>query len=199
MRGYFSSSARNVKLPEPETVRSYNLFLSSSDEEETRRLRDRVRRLVEDVINPRLSDYEQAGVRLAVQRWEQTAAQRVERGQVNQLFVTKARRSALTMVLLLDEIREGTREEFEAALAEPDPQVSVLVFDRPGGSDQAKLDQLAAYLRQYRDQVLYNDRCGEPDSDDAWLALVNTLLAFTFSAMQQNGLRAQGSLSEVRE
>jgi hypothetical protein len=104
-----------VKLPEPDTVQSYNLFLSSSDETDTRRLRDRVQRLVYEVINPRLSEYEQAGVRLDIQRWEQTAPQRVAEGGVNQLFVAKVRRSALTMVLLLDEIRPGTREEFEAA------------------------------------------------------------------------------------
>lgn len=187
-----------MNFPEPDTVRSYNLFLSSSDEAETRRLRERVRRLVDDVINPRLGDYEQAGVRLAVQRWEQAAAQRVGPGQVNELFVAKARRAALTMVLLLDEIRPGTREEFEAALAEADPQVSVLVFDRPGGSDASKLRELSVYLHQYRDQILYNDRCGLPDSDDAWIALVNALLHFTFSAMQQNDEPASGDLTEVR-
>lgn len=188
-----------MKLPEPDTVQSYNLFLSSSDEAATQRLRERVQRLVYEVINPRLSDYEQAGVRLDVQRWEQTAPQRVATGQVNELFVTKARRSALTMVLLLDEIRQGTREEFEAALAEPDSQVSVLIFDRPGGSDQQKAAQLDAYLAPYRNQIFYNDRCGEPDGDDAWVALVNTLLEFTFSAMQQNDERTRGSLTEVRQ
>ncbi len=188
-----------MKLPEPDTVRSYDLFLSSSDEEETRRLRERARRLVDDVINPRLADYEQAGVRLAVQGWEQTPAQRVEPGQVNQLFVAKARRSSLTMVLLLDEILPGTQEEFEAALADPKPQVSVLVFERPGGSDQAKTAKLADYLEQYADQILYNKRCGQPDSDEAWLALVNTILGFVFSAMQQNDERAQRRLTEVRQ
>jgi hypothetical protein len=188
-----------MKLPEPDTVRSYNLFLSSSDEEETRRLRDRVHRLVDDVINPRLADYEEAGVRLAVQRWEQMPAQRVEPGRVNQLFVTRAQRSSLTMVLLLDEIRPGTQQEFEGALADPNPQVSVLVFERPGGSDPAKAAQLLNYLEQYKDQILYNVRCGEPDSDEAWLALVNALLEFTFSAMKQSDERAQGRLTEVRQ
>jgi hypothetical protein len=188
-----------VKLPEPDTVQSYNLFLSSSDETDTRRLRDRVQRLVYEVINPRLGEYEQARIRLDIQRWEQTAPQRVAEGGVNQLFVAKVRRSALTMVLLLDEIRPGTRDEFEAAITEPQGQVSVLIFDRPGGSDAAKIAERDAYLTPYRDQILYNDRCGEPNSDDAWLALVNTLLAFTFSAMQQNDERARGSLTEVRQ
>ena len=188
-----------MKLPEPSLVRSYNLFLSSSDEAETQRLRQRVQRLVYEVINPRLSEYEQAGVQLAIQRWEQAPAQRVEPGQVNELFIAKARQSALTMVLLLDEIRPGTREEFEAALAEPDRQVSVLIFERPGGADAEKASQLAAYLAQYREQILYNNRCGEPDSDEAWLALMNTLLGFTFSAMQQNDERARQDLTEVRQ
>lgn len=188
-----------MKLPEPDTVQSYNLFLSSSDEAETRRLRDRVQRLVYEVINPRLSEYEQAGVRLDIQRWEQTAPQRVAEGGVNQLFVAKARRSALTMVLLLDEIRPGTREELEAAFAHSDSQVSVLIFDRPGGDDVAKAAERDTYLTPYRDQILYKDRCGDPDGDDAWIALVNTLLTFTFSAIQQNDARAKGSLTEVRQ
>jgi hypothetical protein len=188
-----------VKLPEPDTVQNYNLFLSSSDEDDVRLLRDRVQRLVYEVINPRLSEYEQAGVRLDIQRWEQSAPQRVAEGGVNQLFVAKVRRSALTMVLLLDEIRPGTREEFEAAIAEPENQVSVLIFDRPGGADTAKAAERDAFLKPFRDQLLYNDRSGEPDTEDAWLALVNTLLAFTFSAMQQNDERARGSLTEVRQ
>lgn len=188
-----------MKLPEPDTVQSYNLFLSSSDEAETRRLRDRLQRLVYEVINPRLSEFEQAGVRLDIQRWEQTAPQRVAEGGVNQLFVEKARRSALTIVLLLDEIRAGTREEFEAAFGRSDSQVSVLIFDRPGGGDPAKATERDTYLTPYRDQVLYNDRCGDPDGDDAWIALVNTLLTFTFSAIQQNDERVRGSLTEVRQ
>jgi len=188
-----------VKLPEPDTVQSYNLFLSSSDEGETQRLRNRVQRLVNEVINPRLNEYEQVGVRLNIERWEQTAPQRVAAGEVNQLFVAKARRSALTLVLLLDEIRPGTREEFEAAIAEPQNQVSVLIFDRPGGPDSGKVAERDAYLRPYRDEILYSDRCGEPDSDDAWIALVNTLLTFTFSAMQQSDRVARGSLTEVRQ
>jgi hypothetical protein len=188
-----------VKLPEPDTVQSYNLFLSSSDEPETRRLRDRVQRLVYEVINPRLSEYEQARVRLDIQRWEQTAPQRVAEGGVNRLFVGKARRSALTMVLLLDEIRPGTREEFEAALAQPDSQVSVLIFVRPGGDNEVSAGERDTYLAPHRNQILYSDRCGEPDGDDAWIALVNTLLTFTFSAMQQNDERATGGLTEVRQ
>ena len=85
-----------MKLPEPDSARVYNLFLSSSDEEETRRLRERVRRLIDDVINPRLGDYEQAGVRLALQRWEQAAPQKVEPGQrVNELFVAGVLSEAL--------------------------------------------------------------------------------------------------------
>jgi hypothetical protein len=158
-----------------------------------------VQRLVYEVINPRLTEYEQTGIRLEIQRWEQTAPQRVAEGSVNQLFVAKARRSALTMVLLLDEIRPGTREEFEAAFAHSDSQVSVLIFDRPGGDDAARAAERDTYLTPYRDQILYNDRCGNPDGDDAWIALVNTLLTFTFSAMQQNDERAGGSLTEVRQ
>jgi hypothetical protein len=103
------------------------------------------------------------------------------------------------MVLRLDEIRHGTREEFEAALAQPERQASVLIFDRRGGADEQKAAELAAYLAQYRDQILLNDRCGDPDGDDAWLALVNMLLGFTFSATQQNDERTRGDLTEVRQ
>ena len=185
-----------MKLAEPPTAAVYTLFLSSSNEDETRKLRQRVKRLVEDVINPRLNEFSEAGVRLALDMWERDAAQRVEPGQfVNDLFVAKARKAHLTLVLLLDEIRPGTREELEAALAAVGVQVAVLMFDRPGGSEQEKIDARNDYIRRHQHKILYNDRCGHPDSDDAWIALTQTLFHFTLSAIYR---RTRETLTEVR-
>src|SRR4051794_40440741 len=61
---------RRMKLASPDPGQIYTLFLSSADDEWTRKLRLRVKRLVEDVINPRLGEYREAQVRLALDMWE---------------------------------------------------------------------------------------------------------------------------------
>jgi hypothetical protein len=177
----------------PAASNTYRLFLSSADDEWTQKLRDRVKRLVDDVINPRLGDYREAGVWLALETWERGAAQRVARGRrVNDLFVDKAKAAQLTLVLLIDEIRPGTREELDAALAQVGVQVALLIFERPGGpTNVEKFRELEDYITQLRlrDDLFYDRRCGEPNSDEAWLALTKTLLDFTFAAMRNHDPR----------
>jgi hypothetical protein len=145
----------------PAASNTYRLFLSSADDEWTQKLRDRVKRLVDDVINPRLGDYREAGAQL-------------------------------TLVLLIDEIRPGTREELDAALAQVGVQVALLIFERPGGpTNVEKFRELEDYITQLRlrDDLFYDRRCGEPNSDEAWLALTKTLLDFTFAAMRNHDPR----------
>src|SRR5256885_13369168 len=110
-----------MKLREPLNVDQYTLFLSSSDQAATRKLRRRVKALVDDVVGPQLRRFPEAEVSLAVDMWEREAAQKAPKGgKVNDLFVELARASALTLVLILDELRPGTKEELEAALAAED-------------------------------------------------------------------------------
>src|SRR4051812_42658952 len=119
-----------MKLREPSTVLQHQLFVSSADEDLTRRLRQRVKRLVEDVINPQLLNYPEGRVTLALRLWEREAAQKAEPNEnVNEIFVRYARESSLTIVLLIDEIRPGTMEELVAALGDDDVDLAVLIFE----------------------------------------------------------------------
>ncbi len=89
-------------------------------------LRRRVKALVDDVISPQLRE-NKASARLAVDMWERTAAEQARPGEgTNERFVRMARDANLTLVLILDELRDGTREELEAAVDDPKAQVAVL-------------------------------------------------------------------------
>jgi len=96
---------------QPQTCR---IFLSSGDD--ALELRDLVHALVDDAVNPQLRH---AGFpyQLAVDRWEQTAAERNAEGEDgNARFVRLAKASTVTLSLLLERLGDGTREEIEAVL-----------------------------------------------------------------------------------
>ena len=155
------------------------VFLSSSDEEETRRLRSRIKGLIDDVINPQLLRYREAEVLLSLEMWERSAAQRVSADdRVNEIFVEQVRKSALTIGLLLDEVRPGTEDELVAALNDPQVQVAIHVFDRTSDPPEHPARDVDDFLEEHREQLLY-DRCGSVDGDAAWFSLVRTLLLFT--------------------
>src|SRR5262245_27776022 len=127
--------------PPPNTA-EYTLFLSSSDQTETKALRRRIKSLIDDVYSPQLRDNDERA-RLAVRMWERAAAEQAPPGETtNERFVRMARESSLTLVLILDELRDGTREELEAAIDEPDTQLAVLSFRPRGEVDDVKLEEL---------------------------------------------------------
>jgi hypothetical protein len=187
------------KLRPPLNVNLHPVFVSSSDEDYTRRLRARIKGLIEDVINPQLRIYEEAGVQLALDVWERAVPQRVgEDENVNDIFVEQVRHSALTIGLLLDELRPGTKEELVAAIEQPEVQVAIHIFDRPEDSADARPEEVEEFLQEYGGKIFYDDRCGPPDGDTAWFSLVRTLLGFTFAAMRANDPRARTVQTEVR-
>jgi hypothetical protein len=150
-------------------------------------------------MNPQLlAEWPEAGVTLVVDMWERQAAQRVSgKSKVNDLFVQKARESHLTVVLLLDEIRSGTQEEFEGAVDEEDVQLAVLIFGRSGGADAEKLASLRGYFAPYRDEILFNEIEG-PDSDASWFGLFRTVTAFTLSALREAEQKKRVTQTEIR-
>src|SRR5690348_7068086 len=111
----------------PDLRSSLTVFLSSSDE--VKALRNRVDRIIHEVINPQLASLPgDAAPELTLVRWEQSEAKKPSGGSVNAEFVRSAVASHVTFVLLQTQIRKGTREELEAVIDLPDVQLSVLRF-----------------------------------------------------------------------
>jgi hypothetical protein len=187
----------SVKLREPATRREYTIFLSSSDEAEFRRLRERIQRLIYDRIVPALVEhYPQTQITLRVCRWEQHAPQYDPERSVNEIFVEQARRAHFVLVLLFDEIRPGTRQELEAALA-ASVDVKILVFDRPGQVENSNQEMLLKSLKATYG-LLY-EKCGCPDDEATWFGVFGTLLTLTLQAMADSERRGRSPLDEVRE
>lgn len=187
---------RRVRLPEPHSLDQYTLFLSSSDQQALRRLRRRVKTLVDDVVSPELrrSDTQ---VGLVVDLWEREAPGRVPEGETpNSRFVQLALSSHLTLVLIVDELRDGTREELEAVLAAGGPELMVLSFAPTQATPPEKLEALDNYFATIKEQVIYR-RCAGPDSADAWLGLFKAITAFTVAALRNSELR-RSERTEVR-
>jgi hypothetical protein len=173
-----------MRLRRPPKVDNYTLFISSSDESGVRRLRERVKQLVDDVLNPQLKEqYPEARVTLDVYVWERAVAQRAYGESVNDRFVRQVRESSLAVVLLLNELADGTREELEAAL-DGDVEVSLLVFEPDADLGELEREALERGLETYRSLLLYNRRLGRPDTDEAWLGLVRAVTAFAFAALR---------------
>jgi hypothetical protein len=151
------------------------VFLSSGHDAVV--LRDRAESLF--AIASQLLVQHEAPFRIDVDRWEHTAAQRGESDHLNDLFVERAKRAHLTLVLLLSDIRPGTLEEVEAVLDDTtDRDVAVVWFHDPGVAPSA---ELAAFLDARRDEILYAE-VGPPDSEDAWYGLVRVMTRLLVSA-----------------
>ena len=156
-------------MAQPFATYSYRVFLSSGDD--AIRLRDRAESLFAIASHSLVQN--DAPFRVEVDRWEHTAAQRGESDHLNDLFVERAKRAHLTLVLLLRDIRPGTLEEVEAVLDETtDRDVAVVWFHDPGVTPTAELD---AFLAKRRDEILYAE-VGPPDSEDAWYGLVRVVI-----------------------
>jgi phenylalanyl-tRNA synthetase alpha subunit len=187
------------KLRPPVPMNVHRVFVSSSDEEETQRLRSRIKGLIDDVINPMLLTYPEAEVLLSLQTWERSAPQRVDADEhVNQIFIEQVRQSALTIGLLLDEVRPFTEEELVEGLDDSQVQVAIHVFDRTSEPPEHPARDVDDFLQEHRAKIFYDNRCGPADGDAAWFALVRTLLRFTFAAMRDNDPRTRLQEVEVR-
>jgi hypothetical protein len=157
----------------------YRIFLSSGDGEILKKLRDRVEKLVYEVFDAQLREAD-APVRLEIDRWEEVVAQLPpEHGRTNDIFVEKALKSTLTLVVLTDELRPGTKEELEAVLAlePPGPQLAVLRFDQSGEKVSKEMRQLDEYLEKNKHRFFYKRHLGPIDSEAAWFGLIGPLVA----------------------
>ncbi len=111
--------------------------------------------------------------RFRIDRWEDHAPQRAVTENLNDEFVRCAKRSHLTLVLLLNEVRPGTREEIEGVLSETTTQLAVLRFKEEDG-DEIDDEDLRKFLQANRKKFLYKEVAG-PDSDEALQAIMMVL------------------------
>jgi hypothetical protein len=166
-----------MQLGPPTSQATYRIFLSSGDD--ALALRDRIDRLVLEVINSQLIE---AGidVRVEVYRWERTAAEANEPGEsTNQRFVRQALASDLTLALLIRKLGAGTREEIEATL-DADQEVSALWFVSPTSKPNS---EVAKFLGQKRERLIWS-KTGKPDSDESWHGIVRVLFRLVLEGLK---------------
>lgn len=158
------------------------VFVSSGDDVVC--LRDLVDDLVRDAIN---SEFQRASIplRLLVSRWERSAPGRAADGEkVNDRFVALARKSSVTLCLLLDRLGAGTREEIEAVLDTPDVDLAILWFVEPHTWPKS---EVGCFLESLKDRGVFIDRAGRPDSRGSVVAVMRALLNIAIRGLAQQG------------
>jgi hypothetical protein len=170
-----------------------DIFLSSGSDVFIER--DRFERIVKelnDQFHAVFSETFPTIVNLHVVRWEQSAPHKTG-GDPNAEFRKQAKRAHITVVLLHDDIRPGTKDELEAALNADDVQVAV-IWMKPKHPRAQKTVALRKYLESKKDLIIW-DSTGEPGSDDAWHSMVRvltkaalTVLRDTVSVSQRMGV-----------
>ena len=121
------------------------------------RLRDFADGLMRTIVNPVLQKHG-IRVRFDVDRWEDTPPQ-ITSGRVNDRFVEQALASAVTIVLIQDQLRPGTEDELRAVLGTgPDgPQLCVLWFEPTGSASKIEVARIRALLEPYKDELIWKD------------------------------------------
>lgn len=114
---------------------------------------------------------------LRATRWENDAAQRAY-GDPNGVFRDMASSATLTVVLLHNDLRPGTRNEILAALKRPEVQIAVLCF-QPEDASSPETKRLLAFLDRHKKRFLWNDT-GPPGSKEASLTMLKVVARASF-------------------
>lgn len=163
----------------------HSVFLSSGSD--LKRLRDFADGLMREILNSLLLHH-RIQVRFDVDRWEDTAPQ-IAPGKVNDLFVERALRSDVTIVLLQDELRPGTEGELRAVLKSGGdrPQVCVLWFQPTKKASKKEVARIRALLEPLSEKMLWKDSipltAASPDA--AFLEIVRVILDVLLSAIDR--------------
>lgn len=168
-----------MKLNEAQMVREFTIFVSSGAD--AAHLRQRVRKLVLDAVNPQLR-IGRTGVRIEIDRWEDTAAARTRGENTNAQFVERAKAAQLTLALLLETLGDGTKEELEAVL-ETDQELSALWFI---AADEDPDSEVGRFLDAHKDRLLHS-KAGRPESDESWINIVSVLTGAVVEALRPAG------------
>ena len=124
-----------------------------------------------------------AEMRVAPRFWEGESARRGSTGHINDEFIEIARRCQHVIALLVTHLRNGTKEEIEAVLEDPDIQISLLVFP-PNGDLNNSDDEVRELLAKYKEINGYTV-CGDPAEDQAWIELTKVVLFAVFRYLTQ--------------
>lgn len=166
-------------------VRKYRIFLSSPDELSA--VRDSIDALVNTVVNAVL-DQNGYDINIYVDMWEHTAPQRAIDSHVNRLFVDRALKSNLTLVLLRDRLGDGTAEEFDEVLAadEPRPELAVIWFNPSEYAKEIEIEEIQRTLDKCSSSILQirPPKSDQPFSQAAWLHLFRVLLDFLLTILR---------------
>ncbi len=151
---------------------TFPVFLSSANE--AMRLRDRVQDLVVKSLNGQLS-LRGWSQQFPVWRWEEMASTTAPAGtRTNELFVEKARASSVTIVLLRDKLRPGTKEELLAVKDDPDVELKVLWF--PRHRPRLTPSEVERFLFSEEAKGIYHHKLADANSEDAWQSLLGNLI-----------------------
>ncbi len=169
---------------------SFPVFLSSADE--AVRFRNRVQDLVVKSLNSQLS-FRGWPEHFPIWRWEEMASTTVPAGgRANDLFVQKARESSVTIVLLRDNLRPGTKEELMAVKDDPAVELKLLWF--PGRRPRVRPSEVQRFLSSADARGIYYNKLTRPDDDDAWQTLFANLIDVLLLALRSEGRRPYVSL-----
>lgn len=171
-------------------VRRFVFFISSGSDMNEQR--DLFEGLVKEANQQfRLREDQSRAFSLEVDRWEHDAPRRTT--EMNAEFVSRAKQSDATVVLLSTEVRSGTREEIEGVLAAQDVQLSVIWMEQPESKNRSR--PLKKYLNDKSDCLAYH-RTGPPGSRESILALFRVVTAAL--ADLTNGDRREALFNEER-
>ncbi|MCZ0912592.1 hypothetical protein O0V02_09240 [Gordonia amicalis] len=174
-------------------VDEYEIFLSSgSDLDEYRDLFEGLA----DVFSKQAFDGG-APYRIRVRRWE-GAVSRKTFGDGNREFRYDAENAHLVVVLLREDLRKGTREELEAAVAASDTQVVILWIDPPDRKRTRKRASLALFkaLDELREDVRWN--AVSSDADNEVVLAMTAVLARVLVDISSRTGSMEGYYSETR-
>jgi hypothetical protein len=167
-------------------VSTFPVFISSADE--AMPFRNRVQNLVEKSLNSQLSR-NRWPEHFPVWRWEERSSTTVPAGgNANDLFVQMARESSVTIVLLRDKLRPGTREELMAVKDDEEVELKVLWFPRrrPRFAPASEVERFL--MSEEAGNVFYN-RIVRPDSELAWQVLAANVIDVLLLALRSTGRR----------
>jgi hypothetical protein len=123
-----------------------------------------------------------------VWRWEEMASTTAPSGvRTNDLFVEKARASSVTLVLLRDKLRSGTKEELLAVKDDPEVELKVLWF--PRRRPRFTPSDVERFLFSDEAKGIYHHKLARANSEDAWQSLFANLIDVLLMALSSRGRR----------